>query len=134
MKYFDGYDEIKVYPIPRGTEMSDQRIRDFFSQTELNPSSRPGLKTHRDYIGDSKLLERQMASPQPTKVIPQSTARVPPSDGRLESDRDLISSAQAAAQSICLEANLNASARAAAQSICLEAKLNDCCSDFDPSD
>ena len=42
MKYFDDYDEIKVYPIPRDTEMSDQRIRDFFSQTELNTSSRPG--------------------------------------------------------------------------------------------
>ena len=25
MKYFDDYDQIKVYPIPRGTEMSDQR-------------------------------------------------------------------------------------------------------------
>jgi hypothetical protein len=90
MKYFDDYDEIKVYPIPRDTEMSDQRIRDFFSQTELNTSSRPGLKIRRDYIGDSMPFERQMASPQPTKVIPQSTARVPPSDGRPESDRDSL--------------------------------------------
>ncbi len=38
LKCFDDYDQIKVYPmgpIPRDTEMSDQRIRDFFSQTEL---------------------------------------------------------------------------------------------------
>ncbi len=44
MKYVDDDDQIKVYPIPRDTEISDQWIRDFFSQTELNPSSRPGLK------------------------------------------------------------------------------------------
>ena len=70
MKYFDGYDEIKVYLIPRDTEMSDQRIQDFFSQTELNTSSRPGLKIRIDYIGDSMPFEMQMASPQPAKVIP----------------------------------------------------------------
>ena len=94
MKYFDDYDQIKVYPIvgpiPHDTEISDQRIRDFFSQTELNPSSRPGLKIRRDYIGDSMPFERQMASPQRTKVIPQSTTRVPPSDGRPESVCDLM--------------------------------------------
>ncbi len=31
MKDFEDYDQIKVYPIPRDTEMSDQRIREFFS-------------------------------------------------------------------------------------------------------
>jgi hypothetical protein len=31
MKFFDDDDELKVYPIPRDTETSNQRIRDFFS-------------------------------------------------------------------------------------------------------
>ena len=90
MKVFDDDDQIKVYPIPRDTETSDQRVRDFFSQTELNSSSRPELKIRRDYIGDSMPFETQMASPEPTIVIPQSTARVPPNDGRPESDRDSL--------------------------------------------
>ena len=90
MKFFDDDDQIKVYPIPRDTETSDQRVRDFFSQTELNSSSRPELKIRRDYIGDSMPFETQMASPEPTMVIPQSTARVPPNDGRPESDRDSL--------------------------------------------
>jgi hypothetical protein len=35
-------------------------------------------------------FERQMANPQPTRVIPQSTARVPPCDERPESDHDSL--------------------------------------------
>ena len=49
-KYFDDDEQIKVYPIPRNTKTSDRRIRDVFSQTELNPSGRPGLKIRIDYI------------------------------------------------------------------------------------
>ncbi len=74
MKYFDDDDRIKVYLVPRDTEISDQRIRDFFSQTEFNPRSRPGLKIRRDYFVDSMPFETQMASPQPTMVIPRDEA------------------------------------------------------------
>ena len=35
-------------------------------------------------------LETRMANTQPTMGIPQSTARVPPSDGQPESDRDSL--------------------------------------------
>ena len=90
MKIFDDDDQIKVYPISRDTETSDQRIREFFSQTELNSSSRPELKIRRDYLGDSMPFETQMASPQPIMVIPQSTSRVPPGDGRPDTDSNLL--------------------------------------------
>jgi hypothetical protein len=54
-KYLD--DDFEVLPIPSGTERTNQRVRDFLSQSELLPSGRRGLTLRVDYIGNSSTLD-----------------------------------------------------------------------------
>ena len=46
-----------MFPIPSGTERTNQRVRDFLSQSERVPSGRRGLTLRVDYIGNSCTLD-----------------------------------------------------------------------------
>ena len=55
LKYLD--DRFEVFPIPSGTEQTNQRVKEFLSQSERVPSSRRGLTLRVDYIGNSSTLD-----------------------------------------------------------------------------
>ena len=85
LKYLD--DRFEVFPIPSGTERTNQRVRDFLSQSERVPSGRRGLTLRVDYIGNSCTLDDDCHGESPD----DRNSRLLEDDDDDESDGDIES-------------------------------------------
>ena len=81
-KYLD--DDFVVFPIPSGTERTNQRVRDFLSQSERVPSGRRGLTLRVDYIGNSSTLDDDVNGESPN----DGNSRLLDDDEMSSSDRE----------------------------------------------
>ena len=91
-KYLD--DDFEVFPIPSGTERTNQRVRDFLSQSERVPSGRRGLTLRVDYIGNSSTLDDDFHRESPNDgnsrlLEDDDESDDDESDGDIESEKNL---------------------------------------------